>query len=147
MEYILWGLVAIVAAVILFSVLNYVLKRYKTPASAEQGIWNAVYFIQLKQYEKALEILDATEKEYAIIPEVMCDLCIQRADAYRHLGKHDQAAAAYDVLFEALQECERSLKRNDTLLAELRESYTKCDRAADFEKWEQLFAALPESTQ
>lgn len=147
MDFILWGLAALVAAIILFAVLNYILKRYKKPGSAEQGIWNAVYFIQLKQYEKALEILDATEKEYAMIPEVMCDLCIQRADAYRHLGQHDRAAETYDVLYEALQESEGNLKRNDALLAELRESYTQSDRAADFEKWEQLFASLPESPQ
>ncbi len=145
MDYILWGLAVLIAAILLFALLNDLLKRYKKPGSAHQGIWNAIYFMQLKQYDKALAILDATEKEYAMDPEVMCDLCVQRADAHRHLGQHDQAAAAYDILFDALQECEGKLKRNDALLAELQDSYTQCGRATDFKKWEQLFAALPEA--
>lgn len=143
MDYILWGLAILVAAILLFILLNDLLKRYKKPGSAQQGIWNAIYFMQLKQYDKALELLDATEKEYAMEPEVMCDLCVQRADAHRYLEQHDQAAAAYDILFQAMQECEGTLKRNDALLAELQDSYMQCGRAADFEKWEQLFAALP----
>lgn len=146
MQYILWGSVALVASILLFTVLNHVLKRYRMPRTAEQGIWNAVYFIQLKQYKKALELLAATEAEYGMTPEVMCDLCIQRADAHKGLEQFDQATQAYEVLYEALQECDGKLKRNDALLAELRECYNACGRSADFKKWEQLFAALPETT-
>lgn len=139
MDYIIWGLLALVLAVLLFALLNYFIKRYKKPSSAEQGIWNAVYFIQLKQYQKALEILDATEQEYAMMPEVMCDLCIQRAEAHRHLEQYAEAAASYEILYEALQECESKLKRNDTLLNELKNCYEKSNRLDDFEKWEKLF--------
>lgn len=139
MGYIGWLLVALVASLILFVFLNYFIKRYKKPDSADQGIWNAVYFIQLKQYQQALALLDATEQEYAMTPEVMCDLCIQRAAAHRGLKQYVQATDAYEVLYEALQECERGIKRNDALLAELKDCYKKCDREADFEKWENLF--------
>ncbi len=139
MDYITWGLIALIIAVLLFTILNYFLKRYKKPSSAEQGIWNAVYFIQLKQYQKALELLDATEQEYAMTPEVMCDLCVQRAEAHRGLEQYAEATASYEILYEALQECEGNLKRNDTLLSEIKNCYEKCDRIADFEKWENLF--------
>lgn len=145
MQYILWGILALVASILLFTVLNHILKRYRAPKTAEQGIWNAVYFIQLKQYEKALELLAATEAEYGMTPEVMCDLCIQRADAHKGLKQYAQAAEAYEVLYEALQECDGKLKRNDALLEEIRACYNTCDRSADFVKWEQLFAALPEA--
>ena len=138
-DYLLFGLIALVGAIILFVFLNYFIKRYKKPDSAEQGIWNAVYFIQLKQYDQALELLAATEQEYAMIPEVMCDLCIQRAAAHRGLKQYAEATEAYETLYEALQECERGLKRNDTLLAEIKDCYSACGREADFEKWEKLF--------
>ncbi len=139
MDYFTLGLIALVLAVIVFLILNYYIKRFKKPADAEEGIWNAVYFIQLKQYQKALDLLDFTEKEYAMTPEVMCDLCIQRAEAHRHLEQYREATDAYEVLYEALKECETSLKRNDALLQELKDCYLKCDRSDDFRKWEQLF--------
>lgn len=144
MDYVIFGLIALVVAIILFTVLNYVIKRTRAPQSAQQGIWNAVYFIQLKQYQKALELLDATEAEYAMTPEMMCDFCIQKAEALKGLGRQSEAADAYDILYEALNECEASIKRNDALLEELKACYSACGRQADFEKWEQLFAALPE---
>lgn len=139
MNYIIWSLIALIIAVLLFAILNDLLKRFKAPSSAEQGIWNAVYFIQLKQYQKALELLEATEQEYAMTPEVMCDLCVQRAEAHRGLEQYAEATASYEILYEALQECERNLKRNDALLDEIKSCYEKCDRMADFEKWENLF--------
>ncbi len=139
MDYIIWFLIAFVAAILLFAVLNYFIKRYKKPGSAQQGIWNAVYFIQLKQYQKALELLEATEQEYAMTPEVMCDLCIQRAEAHRGLEQYAEATEAYEVLYEALQNCEGNIKRNDALMAELKDCYESAGRQTDFEKWEQLF--------
>lgn len=139
MNYFTFGLIALILAVLIFLVLNYFIKRFKKPSSAEEGIWNAIYFIQLKQYQNALDLLDATEKEYAMTPEVMCDLCIQRAEAHRGLEQYQQAAEAYDGLYEALQECESAPKRNDALLDELKACYQKCGRTDDFIKWEQLF--------
>lgn len=147
MDHMIFGLIALVVAIVLFTVLNYIIKRNRAPQSAEQGIWNAVYFIQLKQYQKALEILDATEAEYAMTPEIMCDFCVQKADALKGLGEMDKAADTYDILYEALNESEGAVKRNDALLSELEACYSACGREADFEKWTQLFAALAEEAE
>ena len=130
----------LIVAVLLFLVLDYLMKKYKKPYSAEDAIWKAVYFIQIKQYEQALLLLEDAEKNYVIFPEEMCDLCIQKADALQGLKRYNEATDAYENLYEALGECERGLKRNDALLAEIEGCYTKAERAADFEKWKQLFA-------
>ena len=139
MKYILPVLLILVAAVALFILLDYLVKKYKKPLSADEAIWKAVYFIQIGQYQQALDLLAMAEREYAMFPEMMCDLCIQRADAYRGLKQPEKAVEAYEVLYGALQECERKLKRNDSLLEELRQCYQASDRVADFEKWELLF--------
>lgn len=140
MDFLIGCIIGLIVSIVLFSIINYILKGRKLPKSAEQGIYNAVYFIQLKQYQKALDLLAATEAEYAITPEVMCDLCVQRADAHKGLGQLSQAADAYEVLYEALQHCEGNLKQNDALLAEIKACYLACDRETDFAKWEQLFS-------
>ena len=152
MNYILIAVGALVIAVILFALANHIVKRRRAPRSAEGGIWNAVYFIHFKQYQTALDILNKTEAEYAMTPEVMCDFCVQKADAHKGLGQYQEAADAYDLLYEAMQESGRAVKRNDALLAELRDCYAACGREADFEKWAQLFSApdpapLPESKE
>lgn len=139
MEFIWIILIVAVASVILFITADYLMKLKKTPQSAEGFIWNAVYFIQLKQYEKALALLDQMEQEVAITPEEMCDACVQRADANKALGRKEQACDAYDRLYEALQSCEGTLKQNVDLLKEIKDCYQSCDRGLDFEKWAILF--------
>lgn len=139
MKYILPCLLIVVAAVVLFLIADYLLKRYKKPLSADEAIWKAVYFIQIGQYQQALDLLALAEQEYAMFPEMMCDLCIQRADAYRGLNQPQQAVDAYETLYEALQECERKIKRNDSLLEEMEQCYQQAERMNDFEKWHQLF--------
>ena len=139
MKYVLPILLILLGAIALFVLLDYLVKRYKKPLSADEAIWKAVYFIQIGQYQQALDLLVMAEQEYAMFPEMMCDLCIQRADAYRGLSRPGEAVEAYEVLYGALQECERNIKRNDTLLEELRQCYREAGRDADFEKWEQLF--------
>ncbi len=139
MKYILPCLLIVVAAVVLFLIADYLLKRYKKPLSADEAIWKAVYFIQIGQYQQALDLLALAEQEYAMFPEMMCDLCIQRADAYRGLNQPRQAVDAYETLYEALQECERKIKRNDSLLEEMEQCYQQAERMNDFEKWHQLF--------
>ena len=138
-KYIIITVAILVGAVLLFLVLDYLMKKHKKPFSAEDAIWKAVYFIQIKQYEQALILLENAEKEYAIFPEEMCDLCIQKADALIGLARYNKAADAYEALFEALGQCERGLRRNDALLAELKDCYAKANRIADFEKWDELF--------
>ena len=138
-KYIIITIAVLIGAVLIFLVCDHLMKKYKTPYSAEDAIWKAIYFIQIKQYEQALLLLENAEKDYAIFPEEMCDLCIQKADALQGLERFNDAADAYDTLYEALGQCERGLKRNDTLLAELKNCYTKAERTADFEKWAQLF--------
>ena len=139
MKYIIIAIIALIGVVMLFLVLDYLMKKYKKPFSAEDAIWKAVYFIQIKQYEQALMLLEEAEKEYAIFPEEMCDLCIQKADALQGLERFGDAVDAYETLYEVLGQCERGLRRNDTLLAELKNCYTKADRISDFEKLELLF--------
>lgn len=138
-KYILITIVALIGVVLLYLALDHLIKKYKKPYSAGDAIWNAVYFIQIKQYEQALSLLENAEKDYAIFPEEMCDLCIQKADALKGLKRYQEATDAYETLYEALGQCERGLKRNDTLLIELKDCYAKAQRLADFEKWEQLF--------
>ncbi len=139
MKYILPFLLILAAAVALFILADYLVKRYKKPLSADEAIWKAVYFIQIGQYQQALDLLAAAEAEYAMFPEMMCDLCIQRADAYRGLNQPEKATEAYEVLYEALQECEKNVKKNDALLEELRQCYIAAGRLGDFDKWDLLF--------
>ncbi len=139
-KYVVITIAILVGAVLLFLALDHLMKKYKKPFSAEDAIWKAVYFIQIKQYEQALLLLENAEKDYAIFPEEMCDLCIQKAEALQGLERYNDATDAYESLYEALGQCERGLKRNDALLAELKGRYAKADRLKDFEKWEQLFA-------
>ena len=142
MEYILIPVAIIIAAIVIFLVLDYIVKKHKIPQTASDAIWKAIYFIQIKEYKQALELLEFAEKEYAIFPEEMCDLCIQRADAYCGLGDFSSAAQAYDQLFEVLGECEGKLKRNDALFKEIKECYINAGTEASIEKWEALFAPL-----
>lgn len=138
----LWIILVIIAASIgLFILGDYWMKGHAIPKSAERFIWNAVYFIQLKQYEKALSLLDQMEQEVAVSPEEMCQACVQRADANKALGRNEQAADAYDRLYEALTNCEGPLKKNTELLLEIRDCYKACNRSDAFEKWEQLFTS------
>ncbi len=139
MKFIWIVLIVAVASIALFIAADYLMKMKKTPLSAERFIWNAVYFIQLKQYEKALDLLDQMEQEVAITPEEMCDACVQRADANKALGRKEAAADAYDRLYEALSNCEGPKKKNLDLLKEIKDCYHSCNRDADFEKWENLF--------
>ena len=139
MDYI-WIILAVaIVSVILFIGADYLVKLKKKPLSAERYIWNAVYFIQLKQYEQALSLLDQMEQEVAITPEEMCDACVQRADANKALGRMNDAADAYDRLFEALSNCDGPKKKNLDLLKEIKDCYCSCNRDADFEKWEKMF--------
>ena len=142
MEYILIPITIIVAAVLIYLALDYTIKKRKIPQTASDAIWNAVYFIQIKEYSKALELLEYAEKEYAIFPEEMCDLCIQRADAFKGLGDFESAAKAYDRLFEVLGECEGKLKRNESLLSEIKECYTAANQESSIEKWVSLFKTV-----
>ncbi|MBQ3084890.1 MAG: hypothetical protein IJC46_05515, partial [Clostridia bacterium] len=111
MDYILWVVIGVIAAIIFFAVADFLIKRHGKPKSAESAIWNAVYFIQLRQYDRALGLLEYAEQEFAMTPEVMCDLCVQRGDAYAKLKEYDKAADSYDVLYEALHESGRKIKR------------------------------------
>ena len=139
MDYILWVVIGVIAAIIFFAVADFLIKRHGKPKSAESAIWNAVYFIQLRQYDRALGLLEYAEQEFAMTPEVMCDLCVQRGDAYAKLKEYDKAADSYDVLYEALHESGRKIKRNDELLEEMKSCYFKADRAKDLKKWNELF--------
>ncbi len=138
MDYIFILIAVVAAAIILFIIMDFIMRRRKAK-TAQRGIYNAIYFIQIRQYEKALALLDQTEAEFGLLPEEMCDLCVQRADAYKGLGKQAEAADAYDALYEALLQCSGKRKRNASLLAELKACYTACGREADFEKWDRLF--------
>ena len=138
-KFVLFGLI-ILAAAIIYLLLDYAVKRFKKPQTVQQSVINAIYFIQLKQYQVALDVLERMEADLAITPEEMCDVCIQRADAHKGLAQYSQAADAYEILYEALQECERPIKRNDALLSELKECYQKAGREDDFKKWDALFA-------
>ena len=139
MDYILWVVIGVVAAIVFFAVADYFIKRHGKPKSAESAIWNAVYFIQLRQYERAIGLLDYAEQEFAMTPEVMCDLCVQRGDAYAKIKDYAKAVEAYEVLYEALHESDRKIKRNDELLEEMKSCYFKADRAKDLKKWNELF--------
>ena len=139
MDYILWVIIGLVAAILFFVLADFLFKRYAKPKSAESAIWNAVYFIQLHQYQRALDLLDYAEQEFALTPEVMCDLCVQRGSACVKLKDYAKAADAYNVLYEALLESGRKIKRNDDLLAEMKSCYFKADRANDLKKWNELF--------
>lgn len=139
MDYIGWIIIGFVAAILFFILADFLLKRYAKPKSAESAIWNAVYFIQLRQYDRAIGLLEYAEQEFAMTPEVMCDLCVQRGDAYVKLKEYAKAADAYDVLYEALLESGGKIKRNDALLEEMKSCYFKADRANDLKKWNELF--------
>jgi len=139
MNYVLWVVVGVIAAIIFFVIADFLVKRHSKPKSAESAIWNAVYFIQLRQYDRALGLLEYAEQEFAMTPEVMCDLCVQRGDAYAKLKEYSKAVDAYEVLYEALHESERKIKRNDELLEEMKSCYFKADRAKDLKKWNELF--------
>ncbi len=144
MKIFLWFGVITLGAVIIFLLLDYIVKRFKKPQTVQQSVMNAIYFIQLKQYQAALDLLERMEADLAITPEEMCDVCIQRADAHKGLEQYIQAVDAYEVLYEALQESERPIKRNDALLSELKECYQKAEREDDFKKWDALFAPQEE---
>ncbi|MBQ2763625.1 MAG: hypothetical protein IJF43_01120, partial [Firmicutes bacterium] len=144
MDYIIWGLIAAAGAIVLFSILNFLIKLLKPAGSAQQGIWNAVYFIQLKQYKKALTILEDVEAEFGMTPEVMCDFCKQKAAALKGLDRNEEAAKAYDVMLDALKNVEGRIHRNEEFLAEIKACYTACGRETDFTEWETFFENLPE---
>ncbi len=139
MDYILWVIIGMIAAILFFVVADFFIKRYGKPKSAESAIWKAVYFIQLRQYERAIGLLEYAEQEFAMTPEVMCDLCVQRGDAYTKLKEYSKAVDAYEVLYETLHESGRKIKRNDELLEEMKSCYFKADRAKDLKKWNELF--------
>ena len=141
----LWMILILIGAVLIFLLLDYIVKRFKKPQTVQQSVMNAIYFIQLKQYQVALDLLAQMEAELAITPEEMCDVCIQRADAHKGLAQYNQAVDAYEILYEALQESERPIKRNDALLSELKECYQKAERQEDFKKWDALFASKEET--
>lgn len=141
----LWMILILIGAVLIFLLLDYIVKRFKKPQTVQQSVMNAIYFIQLKQYQVALDLLAQMEAELAITPEEMCDVCIQRADAHKGLAQYNQAVDAYEILYEALQESERPIKRNDALLSELKECYQKAEREEDFKKWDALFASKEET--
>ncbi len=143
-KFVLFGLI-ILAAVIIYLLLDYIVKRFKKPQTVQQSVMNAIYFIQLKQYQVALDLLERMEADLAITPEEMCDVCIQRADAHKGLAQYARAVDAYEILYEALQESERPIKRNDALLLELKECYQKAERENDFKKWDMLFDAKEEN--
>ncbi len=143
-KFVLFGLM-ILGAVIIYLLLDYIVKRFKKPHTVQQCVMNAIYFIQLKQYQAALDLLARMEADLAITPEEMCDVCIQRADAHKGLAQYNQAVEAYEVLYEALQESERPIKRNDALLSELKECYRMAERENDFEKWDALFTPKEET--
>lgn len=146
MKYIFIALGVLIVAVLLYLILDYMIKKNKMPQTASDAIWKAVYFIQIKQYEHALTLLEEAEKEFALFPEEMSDLCIQRADAYRGLERYTEAVDSYETLFTVLTESERKLKRNDALLAEIKECYQNAERFEAYEKWETLFASLENET-
>ena len=132
-----------VIAVILYMIINYFIRTAKPAKTAEQGIWNAVYCIQLRQFQKALDILDQVEQEFGMTPEVMSTFCIQKASALRSLERFEEASAAYDLLLDALQNANRKIVRNEEFLKEIRDCYAACGREAEFEKWTLFFDNLP----
>lgn len=144
MNYILIGLGAGIIAILIFSILNFLIKMGRPAKSAPQGIWNAVYFIQLKQYKKALSILADVEAEFAMTPQVMSDFCVQKASALKGLKQYSEAADAYDLLLDALQNVDQKVVQNESFLNEIKECYVACDREEDFRKWEIFFENLPE---
>ena len=144
MNPILFAVLGGVIAVILYIVVTFFLRTARPAKTAEQGIWNAVYCIQLRQYQKALTILEQVEQEFGMTPEVMSTFCIQKASALRSLERYEEAADSYDLLLDALQNANRRIVQNDEFLAEIRQCYAACGREADFEKWALFFENLPE---
>lgn len=137
---IIWIILIITAfSVVLFILADYLMKKCAVPQTAERFIWNAVYFIQIKQYDKALSLLDQMEQTVAITPEEMCQACVQRADANKALGQMEQATDAYERLYEALLNCEGPKRKNEELLKEIQSCYQACQKDDLFIKWEQLF--------
>ena len=142
MNYLYIGILFLVVAVVLFIGTDYLIKVHKKPQSVSSYLWNAAYFLSIKRYQTALERLSSMEEEFALTPEEMCDACFKRADAYHGLHEPEHALEAYELAYECLTQTDRPLKRNDALLEEIKSCYQKCDRSADFSKWDQLFEAI-----
>lgn len=139
MEWIAIIIVGAVAGIGLFLGMDHLVKAKRTPKSVDSYLWNAAYFLQLKQYEKVLERLDRMEQEFALTPEEMSDASFKRADAWRGLNRPEKALEAYEQVYECLLQFEEPLKRKQELLDEIKACYLQCDREADYEKWEALF--------
>ena len=142
MTYILIGLAALIAVVLLFLAADHLVKVRKKPQSVAAYLWNAAYFLQIRQYDKVLERLREMEADFALTPEEMCDACFKKADAYTGLSQPEQACEAYEQAYRCIRESDRPIKRNDALLEEIRACYQKCGRGTAFSKWEQLFVSL-----
>ncbi len=132
-------IVGAVAAIGLFLGMDHLVKANRTPKTVDGYLWNAAYFLQMKQYEKVLARLDEMEREFALTPEEMSDASFKRADAYRGLNQPEKALEAYERVYECLLQFETPLKRKQELLDEIKACYLQCNRAADYEKWEALF--------
>lgn len=139
MNWIAVFLIGAVAAVALFVGMDYLVKAGRTPKSVESYLWNAAYFLQLKQYQKVLERLNELERDFALTPEEMSDASFKRADAYRGLNQPEKALEAYERVYECLLQFEEPLKRKQDLLNEIKACYVQCGREPDFAKWEALF--------